>query len=218
MQIKRIIDVSATIKPDMALWPDDGGLKISRRTLISEGGACNLSSISFSLHTGTHADAPFHFYDEGRDIASLDLSRFIGFVKVFDLGNVNNISRSDIEKLGIEKGDTVFLKTSNSFINEALPFTEEYIALDVSAAWYLANTGIKCVGVDYLSIDEYNKGHHDVHMVLLSKEIGIIEGLNLRDVEPGTYFFSALPLKIENADGSPIRAVLVEFEESGEKK
>lgn len=212
MQIKRIIDISGTIKPGMALWPNDGGLKITRQSLISEGGQCNLSSISFGLHIGTHIDAPFHFYDEGKDIASLDLSRFIGFVKVFDLGNVNNICRSDIEKLGIEKGDTVFFKTSNSYIDTELPFTDNYIALDVSAAWYLSNTGVKCVGVDYLSIDEYNKGHHDVHMVLLSKEIGIIEGLNLRDVDPGTYFFSALPLKIENADGSPTRAVLIEFD------
>ncbi len=212
MQIKKIVDVTRKINPGMTVWPNDNKIIITRDEAIKDGHHCNLSSISFGLHTGTHMDSPYHFIEDGKNVFSVDLSRFVGFVKVFEIKTGRNITRDDIKDLGIVKGDTVFFKTTNSDIDEALPFSKDFIAIDETAAWFLANTGIKSIGMDYLSVEAYKTGEHDVHMILLSHEIGIIEGLNLKDAEPGTYFFSALPLRIEDVEGSPVRAVLIEFE------
>ncbi len=89
--------------------------------------------------------------------------------------------------------------------------TKKYIYLDVSAAKYIIEKKVKTIGVDYLSVEDSESKDFQVHKLLLSNEIGIIEGLYLKDVNAGIYLLSALPLKIEDVDGVPTRAVLVEF-------
>lgn len=212
MKIKRIIDISRRIHPQMPIWPGDKGVDIKRVASIRDGAVCNLSAIDMGLHTGTHVDAPFHFIDGGIDIGSLDLSRFIGMVKVFELDVDRSISYESIKNLPIEKDDIVFFKTANSNIDDQNSFITDFIHIDASAAKYLADTGIKAVGVDYQSVDGFNSESHPVHKILLRKGIGIMEGLYLKDVKAGEYFFSCLPLRIEGVDGSPARAVLLEME------
>lgn len=212
MQIKRIIDISRIIHPGMTFWPYDGGFKITRQMTMKEGSHCNLSSIFFGMHTGTHVDAPYHFIDDAKNISALDLSKFIGLVKVIEIKTGKDIEKTDLQDNKIEKDDIVFFKTTNSDIGQDEPFFENYVAITLSAAEYLAEIGIKTVGIDYLSVEKYNSKKHDVHLALLSKEIGIVEGLYLKDVNPGTYFFSALPLYIDDVEGTPTRAVLIEFD------
>ncbi|HOV25250.1 MAG TPA: cyclase family protein [Pseudobacteroides sp.] len=211
MRIKRIIDVSRRIKTGMAVWPGDEGIKIDLNSSIKMGDMCNVSSIHMGLHTGTHIDAPRHFLDEKEDIASLDLSMYIGYVNVFELNVSECITADDIKDLYIEKGDVVFFKTANSDISIMEEFKKDYIYLDKSACEFLIEKGVKTVGIDYLSIDGYYTEGHLSHYALLSKGIGVIEGLCLKEVKPGKYFFSCLPLNIEGADGSPARAVLLEL-------
>ncbi len=212
MRIKRIIDISRKIYPGMAVWPGDGNVDITRVSSIKRGNSCNLSSINMGLHTGTHADAPFHFIDDAETMESVDLSGFIGFVKVFEVDCGKAISADHLKELSIEEGDSVFFKTRNSLIPEENGFCKDFIHIDVSGAEYLVKKKIKTVGVDYLSVEGYGSSEHLVHKILLSNRIGIIEGLYLADVKPGRYFFSALPLKICGVDGSPVRAVLLELE------
>ncbi|RCX21002.1 kynurenine formamidase [Anaerobacterium chartisolvens] len=217
MKIKKIIDVSRRIYPGMAVWPGDSPVEIEINSSIEKGDACNVSSIKMGLHTGTHIDAPFHFINGGKRISSLNLSHYIGTVKVFDLKVQGFIDKSSISPLPIFEGDTVFLKTRNSLLHQTEPFCKDFIYIEESAAAYLAEKKIKTLGVDYLSIDGYSSSGylsdgHPAHHLLLSNEIGIIEGLYLKDVQEGEYFFSCLPLSIEDADGSPVRAVLFETE------
>ncbi len=212
MKIKKIIDVSRRIYPGMAVWPGDSPVEIGINSSIKQGDACNVSSIKMGLHTGTHIDAPFHFIDGGKRICSLNLSQYIGTVKVFDLKSEGFIDRSSISSLPIFEGDTVFLKTRNSLLHQTQPFHKEFIYIEESAARHLAEKKIKTLGVDYLSVDGYSSSEHPAHHLLLSNEIGIIEGLYLKEVQEGEYFFSCLPLFIEGADGSPVRAVLFETE------
>jgi arylformamidase len=212
MKIKRVIDISRKVKKGMTVWPGDGGINIYRKASIKEGDSCNVSSIDMGLHTGTHIDAPLHYFDELQDIASLDLSMYIGYVSIFELDVKDCISEDDIKEFNIEKGDVVFFKTGNSEILETEGFVKDFIYLDKSASEYLLKKGIKTVGIDYLSVDGYHtKGFHS-HNILLSNGIGVIEGLFLKDVNSGKYFFSCLPLRIEGADGSPVRGVLLELE------
>lgn len=194
----------------MTVWPGDGGVEVTKDMLIKKGDVCNLSSLSMGVHTGTHVDAPLHFIDEGKDIGNLDISRFIGFVNVFELKSEKVITADDIEHLAIKKGDAVFFKTRNSLIPEKEPFNKDYVYFDKTAAELLIKRGVRTVGVDYFSIDGFGLGEYPVHRLLLSDEIGIIEGLCLKDVGEGKYFFSCLPLKVEGADGAPVRAVLLE--------
>lgn len=210
MEIKRIIDVSRKIYPGMVVWPGDTGPDITRDELIRDGGVCNLSSIHMGMHTGTHVDAPLHFIDDAKDIANLDLSRFIGFVNVFELNVKKIITSDDIKDLPIESGDIVFLKTINSEFLDEEGFRKDYVYFDKSAAEQLIQKGVKTIGFDYFSIDGFGLGSHPVHQLILSHEIGVIEGLCLKEVKTGRYFFSCLPLNIPGVDGSPVRAVLME--------
>lgn len=213
MKIKKIIDISREISPETVLWPKDAGVKINTEASLEKGDSCNLSSIEMGLHTGTHIDAPFHFIQKGIGIMSLDLSKFIGFVKVFELQVESVITEESIRLLDIQEGDAVFFKTSNSELPVKGEFNKAFIGIDASAAQYLVDKKIRTVGVDYLSVDRFGSQTHPAHHILLAQEIGIIEGLYLKNVDPGTYFFSCLPLKIQGVEGTPARAVLLEIED-----
>lgn len=211
MKIKKIIDISHPIHPGMALWPGDEGITVTTMESIDQGDACNLSGVSFGLHIGTHADAPSHFIKGGKTTSELDLGRFTGMVKVFCVRAIT-ITAENLKGLPISPGDAVFLKTDNSLLPDGASFNKEYTHLDEGAARYLADAGIRTLGVDYMSVDCFESRDYPVHRMLLSRDIGILENLNLRDVAEGGYFFSALPLSMEGVEASPVRAVLIEFE------
>ncbi|MCX7748898.1 MAG: cyclase family protein [Clostridia bacterium] len=212
MKIKRILDVSRKIHPGMTVWPGDEGVEIRRLASMNNQDACNLSAIHMGAHSGTHIDAPFHFIPNGKTVESLDLSRFFGPVKVLDLTHLEGcIKEEDLRLKDISSEELLLFKTKNSFLPEEDIFYKEYVYLHESAARFLIQKSVKTVGFDYLSVDKYKGGGHPVHELLLSKEIAIIEGLLLKEIEEGTYFLSCLPLKIEGIDGCPVRAVLAEI-------
>lgn len=212
MKIKRIIDISGTINDKTTIWPGDDGIIIDRIQNIENGDACNLSTLHMGVHTSTHVDAPLHFIAGGADVTSINLKRFIGFAKVFHLSVQECIRAADLSSLDINSGDIVLLKTRNSSFDLNDVFHKEFVYLDESAAKYLADKKIATVGIDYLSVESYYAENAIVHKVLLQNEIGIIEGLRLHDVQEGEYFLSCVPLKLEGVEGSPARAVLVEFD------
>lgn len=212
MRIKRIIDISRRIYSGMVVWPDGENTELKSEMSVKKGDICNVTLMSMSVHNGTHIDSPLHFLDGARSITEADLSRFIGFAKVFEIDTKDCINESHLKDLMIEEGDAVFFKTSNSNIPEEQPFVEGYVYLDASAARYLADKKVRTVGFDYLSIDKYGDKNYPAHMLLLKENVGIIETICLKGVQSGDYFFSCLPLKIEGSEGSPARAVLLELE------
>ncbi|MCX8129802.1 MAG: cyclase family protein [Clostridia bacterium] len=212
MKIKKVIDITRRIHTDMVIWPGDRSVTIKREALIKNGNVCNLSSIEMGLHTGTHIDAPFHFIDEGCDIASLDISKYIGNAKVFEVKSRKAVTAGDLENLAINENDIILFKTANSNLPEDCKFARGFVYLDESAANYLVSKKVKSVGIDYLAIDKFDSSDHPAHHILLGNNIGIMESLLLKDVPEGEYFLSCLPLKITGVDGSPVRAVLLEIE------
>lgn len=209
--IKKIYDVSRIVYSGVTVWPGDEGVELKRIASMDEGAKCNVSVLKAGVHTATHVDAPVHFINGAEDVCSIDLSKFIGMVKVFELYCSECIKKSDIEQLGINKNDRVFFKTANSKKTLDEPFNKEFIYIDISAAKFLIDIGVEAVGVDYLSIEKYDSHHNEVHKLLLSNKIAIIEGLYLKDIKQGTYFYSCLPLALKGADGSPVRAILAEI-------
>jgi arylformamidase len=207
------IDVSLLIHEDMLFWPNDPKFQREWVAKISEGKNANLSKITLGSHTGTHIDTPYHFLDHGKTLEDIDISRFYGFAKVFEIKNPNKILLQDIETLPIEEGDIILFKTKNSLLLKENIFHDDYVGLSLEAARYLADKNVKTIGIDYLSIGPRGDEGREVHRILLGKEIGIIEGLNLLEIKEGRYFMMALPLKIKGGEGSPVRAILFPIEE-----
>lgn len=206
----RFYDLTLELKEDIIVYPGDPNFEMEDICSISLGDSYNISSISMGTHTGTHIDAPKHFYNESKTIDKISIDRLIGKVKVLDMGNLKEISKQDIEDFNIEEGDRIFFKTNNSKLLKNNIYSEDFVALTKEAAEYLVDKKVYTIGIDYLSIEKNNSEFNDVHLLLLEKDIVIVEGINLSDVEQGIYNFAALPLKIKDGDGAPARVVLWE--------
>ncbi|MDF2698892.1 MAG: kynB2 [Haloplasmataceae bacterium] len=204
----KIYDVSMNINENMMVY---GNYQAKKPKYIVRADHSNSShyetSITLDMHSGTHIDAPLHMIKDGQTIEAYKLEDFITPCIVLDLTNVlDRITKADLINKDIHKGDFLLLKTKNSYTNE---FSKDFIFVEKSAAEYLVEKGIKGVGTDGLGI-ERSQPDHETHISLLSKGIIIIEGLRLKDIHEGEYILNALPLKIDNVEASPIRAILIE--------
>ncbi|MGE5549268.1 MAG: cyclase family protein [Bacteroidota bacterium] len=206
----RYHDITMTLAPGMLLYPGDPPLRFTEEKSIARGDAYNLTVISFGSHTGTHIDAPKHFYDDGTAVDRLELDYFLGEAKVFEIPGKEAVEPQDLRDLDIGPGDRVLLKTRNSALLAQGVFDTGFTYLTPPAARYLADKSIRTLGFDWLSVEKHNAGSADAHYILLQAHIVLIEGLDLRGVPPGKYQLTALPLKIADGNGSPVRAVLTQ--------
>jgi arylformamidase len=201
-------DVTVPISDGMLNWPGDPEVKIKKRSSIADGDEANVSGIHFGVHTGTHMDAPLHFIDGADDITTVSPEELIGKARVIDIEHPEFIGKKELEGKKIQEGERVLFKTRNSgeewFTQE---FKEDFVYLNDEGAEFLAEIGVKVIGIDYLSIGKFEEAEK-THKILLNKGIWIIEGLYLQDVPAGDYEMYALPLKITGADGAPVRVVL----------
>lgn len=208
----KIRDISIEISEDMVVWKDREHKK--PRFLITskyEDKGVNESRIEMDLHTGTHADFPFHMLKSGKKPNEIPLDKFIGKCRVLDFtGAEGKITENELKKFEIGKGDIILIKTKTK---PEAKFDLNFPFVDKSGAGYLAKKEIKLLGVDSLGV-ERGQPNHDTHKILLKRNIIIIEGLELSKIRQGSYFLIAFPLKI-NADASPLRAVLLENFNSG---
>lgn len=206
------LDVTYPITEKMVVWPGQPETERKRISDIAEGDGSNVSVLRMSLHTGTHMDAPLHFLADGDDINRAPLEAAIGLARVAEVGGTA-ITRADIEayelRTGVlQTGERLLFRTVNSGRNWLTePFDEDYVAVAVDAADYLAAKGLLLVGVDYLSVAPF-KNPTDTHKALLGAGVWVIEGLDLRAVAEGPYEMLGLPLRIEGSDASPLRVLL----------
>jgi len=209
--IMKIYDCSRSIKEGMTVYPGDRRPNILWVRLPGEKSPVSQTEIEMGMHTGTHIDTPLHFIPGGANLDGVDLDRFIGPCRLIEVDRIKDtITKEDIEPYAPKAGEILLFKTANSEMPEDAPFTRDYVTFDRSASQYLAECGVKTVGIDYLSVDsQKNFGNHNI---LLGADICLIEGLYFRDVPQGNYFLSALPLKFSGAEASPVRAVLIDFE------
>lgn len=203
------IDVSVPLHTGMVHWPDNPAVSIERMMSMDRGDTANVSNISMGAHTGTHMDAPIHFVQGGEGIDMLPLDAVLGAARVISIGDAVAISRAELEPYDIQRGERILFKTRNSNrVWSTDGFVEDFVYISAEAAGYLADRGVRTVGVDYLSVGGYTKDGPESHHALLGAGVWIIEGLNLASVEPGTYELVCLPLKIVGGDGAPARAIV----------
>ncbi len=212
MAKKRFYDISMTIGNGMISWPSDGPVRVEKVRSMENGERLNLSRLSMSAHTGTHVDAPVHFIQEGSGIDSVSLDILIGPAAVVHLPGVREIGAGELVAAGIPP-DTqrLLLKTDNGKLQGLKQFKTNYSFITAEGAKHIIDSGVRLVGIDYLSIAAYGSGEA-VHQALLGEGIVIIEGVDLREVSPGPYNLMALPLKIGGCDGAPARVVLEKIE------
>jgi len=160
-------------------------------------------------HTGTHIDAPFHMIQGGKRLHEFSLEILAGRATVFEIPGVRSIGPTDLERFDWTRIQRVLFKTDNSAHWQDGKFYEEFVYLEPAGAEFLVERGVRLVGIDYLSIDKFRSEAHPTHFVLLSKNILILEGLNLETVTSGQYTLYALPLNLQDADGAPARVILV---------
>ena len=207
------IDITVPLKEGMAIWPGDVTIKIERRRSMDRGDAANNSAISLGVHTGTHMDAPKHFIKDGRSIDKLPLETSVGPARVIEIKDKISIKPEELKQHNIKKGERILFKTVNSprcWQTDA--FVNDFVFVTRDAAQFLVDAGVILIGVDYLSVgsplDPEKTMRPDTHQILLGAGLYLIEGLNLTAVKAGDYNLICLPLKLMDAEGSPVRAIL----------
>jgi len=202
------VDISVPIRSGMVHWPGDPAVRIRRLQNMDRGDRNNLSLISFGSHTGTHMDAPRHFFAKGKSLDKMPFGAAIGPARVLEIKDTRCIRAEELKRYRIKRRERIIFKTRNSSFWKADGFKKEFVYMSQEAAEYLTDAGVGVVGIDYLSVGGYRKGGAEIHKTLLGAQIWIIEGLNLFGVKPGNYDLICLPLKIFNSDGAPCRAII----------
>lgn len=200
-------DVTMLMHENMQVYKN----KVEKKPIFSvaaskaKGDSTNETLVTFNVHSGTHVDFPRHIYEEGATSKNFDITTFIRPVKVIDFTSLKaKIGLEDLKPLNIEAGDFLLFKTQNSFSEE---FKFDFIFLEKEAAKYLAALKVSGVGIDGLGIERDQPGHPS-HKALIDAGIWIIEGLRLKEVEAGSYFMTALPLKLDDVDALPLSVIL----------
>ncbi len=206
-------DVTVPLSNELPTYPGDPGIQIGDWRALAKGDSANVSVLNFGAHTGTHVDAPAHFIDGAEKIEWVPIDSLIGEAVVVEVPQDVVVIDGDFVANHVLPGtQRVLFKTRNSaFWSETPPqFHTDFTHLNLEAATWLRDEGAKLIGIDYLSIERFKSGNHEVHLALLSKGVVILEGLNLSGVPAGRYELICLPLRLrsELGDGSPARAVL----------
>jgi arylformamidase len=197
----------------MVHWPGDPPFHIERASDQAKGDVATVSQMSLGVHTGTHMDAPLHFIRNAESIDQIPLDATVGPARVIPIRDPKSIQPEELMAYAIQNGERILFKTANSdhaWLTD--DFHEDFVYISKEAAEYLAGCGVRCVGVDYLSVGGFREDGKETHEALLSAGIWIIEGLDLNGVEPGDYELICLPLRLIGSDGSPARAILREIQ------
>jgi arylformamidase len=202
------IDISRTLKAGMAVWPGDTPYSLAQIQDRRKGDTVNLTTLTLSAHTGSHIDAPHHFSDDRLTVEALDLSIYWGPAQVVTVDKVNGpLFPADLAAYDLGRAERLLVRSAASRLDPAV-FPEQFVYPSPELADYCGRHGIILYGTDAPSMDAENSKALVGHLALRRNRIAILEGLALSQATDGLYELVALPLKIADGDGSPVRAVL----------
>ncbi len=207
----KIIDITLPMSNQTLVWEGDIGITIEQIAYIKERSDFNISRAEFGVHAGTHIDAPYHLDDQGYAVDKIPLDKLVGKIQVLQIDeSINLITKEVLLRSGYRHGmERLLLKTKNTqyWINNPNRFVHDYAAIDSKAAAFLAEAGIKLIGIDYLSISPYDDLKAP-HQILLNAGVVVLENAYLVNVDAGEYTLFCLPLNLVGTDGAPVRAIL----------
>ncbi|AMK25439.1 MULTISPECIES: arylformamidase [unclassified Sphingobium] len=206
----KIWDISQTLRPGMPMWPGEPALAVRRNAVISAQCPVNVGEIDMPLHAGTHADSPYHYDPQGVASAQCGIDAYIGRCVVIDVRHARGrVEAADVDWTTLTGSQRVLFRTYDRF--PADRWDSDFTAVAAEVIARLRENGVRLVGTDAASLDPEQSKTMDAHREIQIGDMRILEGLVLDDVPAGEYELIALPLKIAEADASPVRAILREI-------
>jgi arylformamidase len=202
-----LYDISQSLRNDLPVWPGDTAFKLRRTWSMGPGIPVNVSSLTLSTHSGSHADAPFHYDADGITIDAVDLSIYLGPAQVVDARTADRLVAAAHIMPQLSQGTTRLLIRTYQRAPQEM-WDGNFAAIDAELVEELADRGVRLIGVDTPSLDPQTSKTMAAHRAVARRGLAILEGLVLDAVPFGIYELIALPLKIAGADSSPVRAVL----------
>src|SRR3954463_13682653 len=212
MSTKRIHDISVSLRTGGVVYPGNPAISITAQQAISQGAGENVSRLDLGSHSGTHVDAPKHFFDDGAGVDALPLDVLMGPARLIAMDDaVKSVGEAELRAHDLRGVTRLLIRTRNSawLSSGSSEFRPDYTFVAPDGAAYLVSLGVRLVGVDYLSIEQFHSGHHRTHKTLLSRGVVIVEGLDLSEPSAGEYELYCLPVLLDGVDGAPARAVIV---------
>ncbi|MBO7302862.1 MAG: cyclase family protein [Clostridia bacterium] len=197
----KIYDISQEVF-SCKVYPDDPTPKKMKMKSIEKGDPYNLSVFAMCAHNGTHIDAPSHFLEEGINVDEIALDSFIGMAYVAEHNGI--VTGADAFKM-LEKAKEISADAAKRILIKGNAEVSE------DAAAVFAYSQIALLGNESQTVGPEN-APMKVHQILLAAGVVLLEGIRLTDVKEGAYFLNAAPLNLAGAEGSPCRAVLIDFE------
>jgi arylformamidase len=204
-------DISITLGEDIVDYPETPVYSLQRVVAFNQEKPYALSRLRMSTHSGTHLDFPFHFLPGGKRLEDYPIERFFLPAVVLHFPGVAEIRAESLANQDIRPGDAILFRTDNSDqgILHGPIFRSDFVDLSLEAAKFLANKGVLLVGIDALSLEGAEDPTFPVHCLVLSRDVLILEGIDLTNVAAGRYTLAAFPLKLKDSEASPVRAVLL---------
>ena len=196
----RIYDISQEVF-GCDVFPGDPSPRREPLARMSDGAEYNLTGLSMCAHNGTHVDAPYHFYNDGKTVDQVDLDSFIGYAYVAE--HDGTVTGGDAGDILAAARDADPRAAERILIKGRAVLTEE-------AAEVFSKAGIKLFGNESQTVGPEN-APMKVHRIMLGAQIVLLEGIRLQEVSPGVCFLHAAPLNLRGADGSPCRATLIKL-------
>lgn len=204
----RIIDISQPLAAGIAVWPGDHPFAPSWTMTRAAGDSVNVAALALSVHTGTHIDGFRHVTDDGASAADMPLAAYLGPALVIDARGHAALGPALLDGVDAAATPRVLFRTREHI--DPAQFPPEVAHLTPELARALVERGFRLVGTDAPSIDPIESKTLDAHRILAAGGVANLENAVLTDVPPGRYILVALPLRLADADSSPVRAVLVE--------
>lgn len=183
------------------VYPGDPAPERQRLSSMEEGASYNLTAISMCAHNGTHVDAPFHFLKDGKTVDAVPMEAFIGTAFVAE--HQGTVSGDDAAEM-LEKAKKQDPEAAKRILIKG------DAVVSSKAAEVFASSGILLLGNESQTVGPLD-APMEVHIILLGAGVILLEGIRLEKVPEGVYFLNAAPLNLSGADGSPCRAVLIDF-------
>ncbi|WNS75418.1 arylformamidase [Bacillus sp. DTU_2020_1000418_1_SI_GHA_SEK_038] len=206
MKERKWIDISQPLTNGIAIWPGDIPFSFKLSFTKEQTGSVNIGQIHTGVHTGTHIDAPYHFDEKGERIHELDVNIFVGKARVIDVTGHKKIGKEELVMHDLEGVERLLLKTCRG--RNVNQFPEMFTVFRENIGPFFKEKGIRLLGTDGPSVDAADSKSMTAHHSLNQNGVYILENIVLTNIEPADYELIALPLAIEGADASPVRAVL----------
>ena len=194
----KVYDISQEVF-GCSVYPGDPSPEKEIKLRIDDGAVCNLTVFSMCAHNGTHVDAPYHFYNDGKTIDQVDMDRFVGYAYVTT--HEGNIEAEDAERI-LEKASGRDMRAAERILIKG------NAVMTAEAAKVFAGAGIKLFGNESQTVGPED-APMEVHLIMLKAEVVLLEGIRLKDVDEGVYLLNCAPLNLGGCDGSPCRAILI---------